>query len=172
MPRSIPCEEWDDHDCCLRHFSLNYLILINCSDLLPALFGRVFTVPAVILELAHDRTPAIVRAWASAPPTWLIVKEPTNPGSPSVLGPGETEAIALAEELHADWLLIDERDGRGEARRRGLNVIGLLAVLDQGAARNLIDLPQAIERLRDTNFFVAETLLDEILRRDLERKSS
>ena len=63
---------------------LNYLILINCSDLLPALFGRVFTVPAVILELAHDRSPALVRAWASAPPTWLIVKEPTNPGSPSV----------------------------------------------------------------------------------------
>jgi hypothetical protein len=171
MPRSIPCGEWDDHDCCLRHFSSE---LPHFDQLQRPAAGSLWaglTVPAVILELAHDRSPALVRAWASAPPTWLIVKEPTNPGSPSVLGPGETEAIALAEELHADWLLIDERDGRDEARRRGLNVIGLLAVLDQGADRNLIDLPQAIERLRDTNFFVAQTLLDEILRRDLERKS-
>jgi predicted nucleic acid-binding protein len=150
---------------------LNYLVLIDYAHLLPAIFGQVFTAPAVLVELAHERTPDVVRTWAATPPPWLVVQEPSNPGSPSLLGPGETAAIALAEELHADWLLIDERDGRDEARRRGLKVIGTLAVLDQGAERNLIDLPQALERLKNTNFFVADKLLEEILRRDQERKA-
>jgi predicted nucleic acid-binding protein len=98
---------------------INYLILINCVDVLPAIFGQVFTAPAVLQELTHERSPEAIRKWASIPPQWLIVKDPSNTGIPSLLGPGETAAIALAEELHADWLLIDERDGRDEARHCG-----------------------------------------------------
>jgi predicted nucleic acid-binding protein len=131
----------------------------------------VFTAPAVLVELAHERSPDVVRTWAAAPPAWLTVQEPSNPGLPSLLGPCETAAIALAEELRADWLLIDERDGRDEARRRGLKVVGTLAALDRGADRNLVDLPQVLERLRNTNFFAAEKLLEEILRRHQERKA-
>lgn len=59
---------------------------------------------------------------------------------------GEAEAIALAEELHADHLLIDERKGRRLARQRGVPVMGLLGVVllakRQGlivSARNLLD---------------------------------
>jgi hypothetical protein len=42
---------------------------------------------------------------------------------------GEAESIVLAEECHADRLLIDEKRGRAVAKLRGLRVIGLLAVL-------------------------------------------
>jgi predicted nucleic acid-binding protein len=42
---------------------------------------------------------------------------------------GEAESIALAVELHADLLLMDERLGRAEAARFGLRFIGTLAVL-------------------------------------------
>jgi uncharacterized protein len=42
---------------------------------------------------------------------------------------GEAEAIALAEELRADHLLIDERKGRRLAQQRGVPVIGLLGVV-------------------------------------------
>ena len=42
---------------------------------------------------------------------------------------GEAEAIALAEELQADFLLIDERKGRRLAQARDLRVVGLLGVI-------------------------------------------
>ena len=42
---------------------------------------------------------------------------------------GEAHAISLALELEADRILIDERKGRGVATRKGLQVIGTLAVL-------------------------------------------
>jgi predicted nucleic acid-binding protein len=63
---------------------------------------------------------------------------------PSEVDPdqGEQEAIALAEELAADLLLIDEWDARLEAERRHLHVIGTLRVLADGAGRGLTDLEE------------------------------
>jgi uncharacterized protein len=45
---------------------------------------------------------------------------------------GEAEAIALALQEKADWLLIDERVGRRFAQRVGLKVKGTLGVLLEG----------------------------------------
>jgi uncharacterized protein len=42
---------------------------------------------------------------------------------------GEAEAIALAIELEADWILLDEREGRKAAKSLGLKVTGILGVL-------------------------------------------
>jgi uncharacterized protein len=45
------------------------------------------------------------------------------------LDAGEAHAIALALELQADDLLIDERLGRQEAVRVGISIIGILGIL-------------------------------------------
>ena len=42
---------------------------------------------------------------------------------------GEAEAIVLAEESKAEYLLMDEKHGRSVAEARGLTVVGLLGVL-------------------------------------------
>ena len=52
---------------------------------------------------------------------------------------GEAEAIALALQEKADWLLIDERVGRRFAQRVGLKVKGTLGVLLAGVRRDCID---------------------------------
>ena len=46
-----------------------------------------------------------------------------------LLDVGEAEAIALAIEIQADLLLLDERRGRVVAKELGLAVTGLLGVL-------------------------------------------
>ena len=72
---------------------------------------------------------------------------------------GEREAIQLAQEQHADLLLIDERKGRLEAKRRGLITMGTLGVLLTAGELELIDPKVAYRRLlAETTFRTSVTL--------------
>jgi predicted nucleic acid-binding protein len=141
---------------------LNYLVLIQCEHVLPALFGRVLAPPAVINELRHAHTPAMVRAWADALPNWLEIQSPTALDPQLKLGPGETEAICLAREMHAQLVLIDERKATKVAQEMGLVVTGTLGVLVAASQRGLIRLANAISALPPT-FRAPEPMLRELL---------
>ena len=95
---------------------LRYLILIEHTHVLPALYGHVIVPPAVIAELTRERTPNLVRKWVMERPDWLHVQVPTQGIAPgrTDLGEGEREAIRLAVEMSADALLVDDRDARHE----------------------------------------------------------
>lgn len=75
---------------------------------------------------------------------------------------GERDAIWLAEELHADQIIIDESRGRREARLRRLKLTGTLGVLAAAADLGLLDLKSALNRLRQTNFHIAQEILDRL----------
>ena len=83
----------------------------------------------------------------------------------SGLDEGETAAIALAEFLRADLLLIDERDGYRAAQRRGLAVTGTLGLLDLAAERGLINFADTIRSLEQTTFRRPEALLEVLLKK-------
>ena len=55
-----------------------------------------------------------------------------------------SDTSALAIQIKADALLIDERLGRREAKRYGLSVIGLLGILLVAKQRNLIPQVQPV----------------------------
>jgi predicted nucleic acid-binding protein len=144
---------------------LNYLILISHIDILEAQYGRILIPHAVHEEMLDPDAPAGVRAWAKNPPRWLEILSPstTHNALPLNLDRGETEAIHLAEELHSDWLLIDEAAGRDEARRRGLQTIGTLGILRNAHALGLLDLRTALAKLKESGFHMSEILLQTIL---------
>jgi predicted nucleic acid-binding protein len=146
---------------------LCYLLLIDLIDLLAELYGKVIIPQAVLNELSVPQAPEAVQAWIAQPPVWLEVLSIENPPDVELiqLDLGEQEAIALAEQLGADLIIVDDRDARQMALERGLNVIGLLGVLGVAAQQNLINFSVAIGRLQQTTFRASPVLIESLLER-------
>lgn len=151
---------------------LHYLVLIEHTAILPTLFGRVLIPPVVAEELQRPRTPEPVRAWMAVPPAWLEIRPPRPPLLTTVLrlGAGEREALSLAQELHADLLLLDDLEAREEAERHAFAVMGTLRVLELASERGLLDFPTAIAKLETTSFHMPAQLVQDMLARDAARK--
>jgi predicted nucleic acid-binding protein len=141
---------------------LNYLLLVEVIDVLPALFGKVLVATAVAEELARPRAPQVVRDWIAAPPEWLEIRAPLR-DDPTPLGAGERGALALAAETQADLVLLDERRAARVAIERGHRVTGTLGVIKLAGYRGLLDLRLTIDALRSTNCRISPVLLDQTL---------
>ena len=98
---------------------INYLVLIGQIDLLTRLYTRILIPPAVLAELKHPLAPKLVRDWACDTPKWLEVLSPKDSLTLAQLDLGETEAIALATEMHAELVLIDEQAGTAGSSSQG-----------------------------------------------------
>ena len=147
---------------------VNYLLLVGHIDILPALFGNVILPSVVRDELQDPGTPLLVRDWIAHPPSWVDVRLTTSdPDAVSLKGldAGEAAAISLAVELAADLLLMDDREGVIAARRKGFAVTGTLGVLDLAAERGLLNLGEAFDQLKRTNFRCPQGIMDHLLNR-------
>ena len=149
---------------------LNVLVRIGHVEILSNLFGSVIIPPAVAAELTHARTPDPVRTWLATPPPWLEIRSPKKIDATLTMDDrGEVEAISLALELKADFLLADDRKARRAARERGLPITGAVGVLELAAARGLLNLAHAFDRLKTTDFNVSEDILRDALERTAKR---
>ena len=89
---------------------LHYLVLLEHIDLLRRFYGQVLVPDLVAGELTTAGAPDIVRKWMANPPTWVDVRPVAADAISRVtddLDLGERAAIALAEAVAADLLLID-----------------------------------------------------------------
>jgi predicted nucleic acid-binding protein len=146
---------------------VRYLVQIGHIAILPELFERIVIPSLVYDELRHASAPAPVRAWANEPPAWLEVLQAPAVDDPALwsLDDGERSAIALGMKLGAQLILIDERKGASIARGKGFEVTGTLGLLTRSAQVGLVDLADAVARLKQTNFHYRQELLDELLRK-------
>lgn len=69
------------------------------------------------------------------------------------LGAGESEAIVLASEQAADFIILDDWRARRVALELDLPVVGTVAILDKAVEKGLLlDLPTSLEDLRRVGF--------------------
>ena len=149
---------------------LHYLILCGAESILPSLFRQVVIPPTVFRELQQPNTPPPVRQWAASLPAWVALQSPKTVNLKLDVDAGELEAICLAQEIQADAVLMDDRAGRSAAIHCGLAVVGTIGLLEQAAARGLIELPTALARLRQTNARLDPELIHAALARDQARR--
>ena len=77
---------------------------------------------------------------------------------------GESEAIVLAIEQRADFLLIDERRGRRIAAGFGLRVLGLLGLLAAAKRLGVVsDCKSVLDQLISSGFWIGEDLYKKFL---------
>ncbi len=109
---------------------IRYLVEIEKVHVLEELFGQVVIPQKVCSELQGQNTPPIVVAWIQNRPAWLEVRQADiSLFTPkSKIQDGEREAIALALELNAGAILIDDKNARREAKSAGLLIIPTLAI--------------------------------------------
>jgi predicted nucleic acid-binding protein len=144
---------------------INYLILIGHVDILPRLFDRVILPVIVRDELRHRKAPPAVQHWIADPPSWTEIHQTTHVHDPlmETLDAGEQDAIALAVELGADLILMDDRAGVLIARSKGFRVAGTLGILSMAAARGLVNLAEAFDRIKCADFHYRQELMDQLL---------
>jgi predicted nucleic acid-binding protein len=142
---------------------LNYLIQVEGTVLLAKLYGEVVVPASVVEELASEGGPEAVIRWSHSLPPWIKIQNPTSiPSGLEGLGNGERDAIALGVELHANFILIDERKGTKAARIAGINPIGVLGVFLLATEIGAGDGRMFYRKLMaETNFFASARLLEE-----------
>jgi uncharacterized protein len=132
---------------------------IQQLKLLPALFESVLIPPAVALEIA----PSIPML-----PPWLRIERLKQPLPERVmqrsLGDGEREALALALEIQATRILLDDLPARQIARRLNLAITGTAGVLLVAKRHALIShVRPYLDALIKESFFIGPQLYDELL---------
>ena len=142
---------------------LIYLSRVGALHVLAALFGDV-VVPQAVWDEAVGRRPAAPGTNMIEEATWLRVVDNPSPLLDLGLDAGETAAVLVAESLHADLLLIDERAGRKVAQERGLVVRGTLGVLVQAKQSGVLRaLKPVLDALVADGFRIAPALVREAL---------
>ena len=82
---------------------------------------------------------------------------------------GESEAIVLAKEIHADLLMIDERKGTSLPRSLGIKTIGLLLLLSKEKKIVPFVRPILDQLISQTTFRIDKTLYENVLKQANEQ---
>ncbi len=152
------------------------LAIIGQLGLLRQQFDEVLIPPAVLRELQVDtELPGVEPLRVALRNNWLRVIEVSDTALARALkrdlDNGEAEAIALALQLGATTVLMDEHDGRAAAKAMGLAPVGILGVLLRAKRAGTLDsVASAMRALQQqAGFFIAADLFASILHEAGER---
>ena len=146
---------------------ISELAKVEQLDLLPKLFGKVVIPQGVFNELQVGQHPA---AKLVQNLSWLEVVKVNNQQLVEELqisfklDLGESEAIALAEEIGASQLLIDEKAARKIAMARKLPLIGTVGVLLLAKRRGFLNsVKDVLDKMQAQGMRISDRLYVQVL---------
>ena len=146
---------------------LTYLMQIGEVFLLKKLFDEVVVPPAVFDELAvmNEHRKVLKEIMEQG---WLTMQTPAKMFlqrvQPFGLDKGETEALALALALKADYIIIDERNGSEVANQLQIPATGLIGVLIAAKKQGLIILVKPLlDNIIQQGFFITKHFYQKVL---------
>lgn len=148
---------------------INNLAAIKHLHLLHQLYGTILIPEAVYQELTDPNFP-VAGTTEVQNLDWIQTRAVSDrtlvEALSNDLDVGEAEAIALAIEIQADRVLIDERRGRLIASRLNLCYTGILGILVEAKSQSLITevKPLLDALINEAGFWVAEPLYNSVLR--------
>lgn len=147
---------------------LIFLAKLDRLDLLKRGADQIVAPPAVLREIDEYPDSASERI-EEAKRSWLSVRAVEDRRLVDVLmadlDVGESEVIALALELVAERVILDDLDARRLAQRLGVGPVGTLGLLLAAKLRGEIQsLKAEIDRLLEAGFRVSSALRQAVLR--------
>ncbi len=147
------------------------LAIIGRLSLLQQQFGELWLPPAVLAELRIDEDlPGVQAVREALAAQWIHVQAVEDMKLVEVLrrelDSGEAEAIALAVQLKAERVLLDEKEGRRVAKTLALPSTGVLGILLRARKEGYLpSIRKMIQQLQvQAGFRIGAELLIEILR--------
>jgi predicted nucleic acid-binding protein len=139
---------------------LIYLAAIGKFDYLRTLYGRV-NIPVAVFEEVVIQGTGRWGAAETAAASWIDRHTVADSAKVTSLQPqlhgGECEVVVLAEEIHADLVIMDESAGRRELAVRGIAFIGTVGILMEAKQRGLIvALRPELDQLRTCGFHLSD----------------
>lgn len=137
---------------------------IGHLDLLRKLYGEIIIPQAVNQEILSEPAKRLVTT-----SDWIRVQEIENPVQKTLfssrLHAGEIEVIMLAQECHADLLIIDDNAAKKTAKFFGLTVTGTMGVLLKAKREGYISaVKPLLKSLVNDGLYISQTIQNYVLR--------
>jgi len=148
---------------------LIFLTRLDVMEEILELFHHCYIPQAVLTEISfkEDETGAYINSLIDSEKLRVLVAKLDSLSNSlnQRLGKGESEAIALAIDLEADYIILDDSVARKEALKLGLKVKGTLALIRRihlDEKYIIDDFDKFYQKLKEINFRVKRSVFDQI----------
>lgn len=143
------------------------LAKIDRLDLLQELFGTIL-IPQAAYDEVVTHAPSRPGAAEVRQADWIHTQAPADQTKVNYLradlDTGEAEALVLAEELDADWVLLDETKARFAAELLGLRFMGTVGLLLLAKRMGkIVAIRPLLDELRIKKFHLSEKVYQAVL---------